>query len=125
MPLALLIIMGLYIWLVLRRAKGFGGAALDGDEGVRAEKLLRFMRVGLMLASIVLAASIILASGRERGGGLAHMLRNVGGFFGADSQAAALPFFVIIGTVVSYGYTIVAAAKTVGFQRWLSHRRGA
>jgi hypothetical protein len=128
--------MALYIWLVWQRTRGDGGRALADEEALRAEKLMRFVRVGLMVASVVLVAAIILASSRGPvagteapaggpGTGLAGALRRVGGFFGLGRQAAALPFFVIVGTAVSYGYTIVASAKVFGFFRWMRHRRGA
>jgi hypothetical protein len=129
MPLALFLLIVLYVWLVWKRTKGDAGKALTGEDARKAEKLMGIVRVGLVLASVVLVAAIIMAStppgtapDHARVGGVAGALRSAGGFFGVDTRAAALPFFVIIGTAISYGYTIVAAAKVVGFHRAMKRR---
>ena len=50
-------------------------------------------------------------------------LVTLGVVLGLSGNGIALPFFVIAGTALSYGYTIVAAAKVIGFYREMRHRR--
>jgi hypothetical protein len=139
MPIALFLLIALYMWLVWQRTRGDKGKALVGEGATKAEKLIRFVRVGLVVASVVLVATIIVVSSRQRvatpvpmpapvpdpasGSWLENLFADAGRFFGVESQGAALPFFVIIGTAVSYGYTIVAVARVIGYYRWMRQRK--
>src|SRR4051812_34460292 len=107
MPVALFLLIAFYIWLVRQRTRGDGGKALVGEDARKTEKLLGFVRVGLVLASVVLAAAMFWSSTRR----------------GVENQGAVLPLFVIIGTAASYGYTIVAAAKVIGYYREMRFRK--
>lgn len=138
MPIALFLLIALYLWLVWLRTRGRDGKALVGEEAMKAEKLLRLVRVGMMLAAVVLLVAIIWMSGARNAEAPINpetapapssepswrgALTEIGIFLGLWGEGAVLPFFVIAGTAISYGYTIVMAAKVIGFYREMRHRR--
>ena len=104
MPVALFILILLYIRLVIWRTRGVNGVMLEADAIRAAERLLTFVRVALMLGSIVLLASLYRASTP-----------------GADS--GILSFLVIAGTVACYVLTIASAIRMIGLRREIGKMR--
>lgn len=104
MPVALFILILLYIRIVMWRTRGSNGMML-GEEEIRvADRLLALVRFGLMLGSIILLASLYRASSA-----------------GADSGTLSL--LVIAGTVACYALTLAAIVRMVGFWREMNKAR--
>lgn len=96
MPIALAIMVGLYLWVVLRRSRG---AALPAEEIARLDRLLRFVRIGLVVVSLVTLGSILWISNP--------------GYAGGRGKVDVLSMLVVAGTIISYGFTIAAAVWCV------------
>lgn len=100
MPIALGVMIGLYIWIVLRRTRS---GTLPPAEIARLDRLMRFLRLGLVVVSLVTAALMIWTS-NTRG-------------IRTEESGDLMPVVVVAGTIISYALTLAAVVWCVVYYR--------
>lgn len=100
MPLALGVMIGLYFWMVLRRTRS---GALLPTEITRVDRLMRFLRIGLIMTSVVTVGLMIQTSSTKG--------------IRTDGSSDLLQIFLTAGTIISYALTLAAIVWCVMYYR--------
>lgn len=100
MPIALGVMIGLYFWMALRRTRS---GPMQPAELARLERLMRFLRLGLVVVSVSTVGLMLWTS-------------RTGGIRTGDS-GDFLAVLVVAGTIISYGLTLAAIVWCVMYYR--------